>query len=209
MYDYVVLNGAGQAQISFFSVPLGGLDPVGLFPKTYEETNQNKARSFGQVYYFIEQIRTHVHFAAKNRQPAGISGDADVLWTTFSNAMTVFTNLLRRGILNFRFGQKNYYSIRNPFLSAPPGFGIFQDHHAQVFNAAGFADSAVWVQQSPRREDVYGVSPQQLIEPEQTIEANVDFPDGNTPTFTNLVSSATPVVMVGLILDGYIGRPAQ
>lgn len=209
MYDYVVLNGAGVNQLSFFAVPLGGADPVGAFAKTYEETNQGRSRSFGQVYYFIEQIRTHVQFAPKTRQPAGISGDADVIWTTYTNAMTQFTNLLRRGILNIRFGQKNYYQVRNPFLSAPPGFGIFQDHHAQVFTAGGFADSSIWVQPSPRQQDVYAVTPQQLVEPEQTVEATIDFPDGNTPVFTNLVSGATPVVMVGLILDGYIGRPAQ
>jgi len=66
-----------------------------------------------------------------------------------------------------------------------------------------------WVQQSSHSQDCYSVTPAQMIEPEQNIEVNIDFPLGIPATFTNLVNSATPAIDIGVLLDGYIARPAQ
>lgn len=147
----------------------------------------------------------HLHILPKNRQPAAISGDADVLFTTMDNCMDELYNIMGLGVLNFTIGQKKYFEIYTPLRKCPPGFGVHIYNHSAV--AAQL--SPHWLQQSPRARDVYAVTPAQMIEPEQTLDVTLDYPNGAPAVLTNLVSGATPAVDIGLILDGYIARPAQ
>lgn len=202
-WDYVRYPGAGTLQLSFFANPTGSTEPTSGLAKTMEITNNPKARSFGQVFFVIEKIRTHLSLLPKNRQPAAISSDADVLFTTFKNVMDEVQNISIAGVLNFLIGQKQYFQILQPFRFCPPGFGVNIIHHAALI------DWSKWFQLSPNDHDTYQLSPAQLIEPEQTIDLTIDFPEGVPAALTNTVNSATPSLDVGVILDGYIARPAQ
>ena len=204
-YDYSIYPGAGVTELPFFANPLGSQDPNATAgsSKTLEDTNVNTGRKFGQVYYFITEIRTHLNFAPKNRQPSAIASDADLLLSTWGNCMEEVANLFQSGVLQISIGQKGYFDIVKPLLQAPPGFGVEIDQPATIttFNQI--------VTQGYRRMDTYVVDPIQMIEPDQTFNASIVYPDGIPVTFTNTVNSATPLLKIGLIFDGFIARPVQ
>ena len=202
-YDYVRLNSAGVTQVSFFQNPLGSTDPVSTLAKTLEDTNMNSAGTFGQVYFICVEIRTHIRFLTKDRQPTGISDDADLISTTLAGATDGLLTLMQHGVLLFNIGQKAYYDIERPFLAAPPGFGL-----TFYQNAAATGTVSTLASQSPYKRDTYQLTPPQVVEPQQTFTMQVNF-DAATPVFTNTVSSATPRMQIGVILDGYLARPAQ
>lgn len=216
-YDFVRLNTAGVNQVAFFTNPIGATDPVANAPKTLEQTNSVKSASFGQEYFAITQIRTYAGFLPKARQPAAISGDADAVWQGYSgnasSAMEALNDLLHRGVLNIRLAQKLYYQIQQPFLTAPAGFGVAIQSFAAAKTAAAAAKPSYWVTPDNRATSVYNIDPIQIIEPEIQIEATIDFPDLNSPAFTNTFfvgpGNETPSVEVGLIFDGYVIRPSQ
>jgi len=204
-FDYVRLTNAGIDELNFFVNPIGSTDPVSSAAKTLEQTNMDKARSFGQVYYFINQIRTHIFVLPKNRQPSGISSDADVL--TSADGMVLITPELQQlsylGVLELSIGQKDYYPIQQPFRYAPQAFGVDITRHA----ASGITESSWW-QGNTDQDNAYTLTPPQLIEPEQNFNCSIKFPEGNTPTFPQ-VASADVRIDIGVIFDGYIIRPAQ
>jgi len=209
-YDYVRYPTAGATQLQFFTVGLGGADPNNAtVPKTLEQTNLTASGQFGQVGTLITQIRMHARILPKGRQPAGISDDADVLWTTISNMMSKFVELLRRGVLQISIQSKEYFTISEPLRTCPPGFGINIQQNGSSFIAAGNAwiTFTAWAQQNPDLDNVFYVDPPQFIEPAQTFVAQMIYPDGTGPVFTTLVSGASPLIDVGLIFDGYIVRP--
>lgn len=204
-WDYVRYPSAGTTSpLNFFVNPAGTVDPNSSLSKTIEQANFPKSRSFGQVFFILQEIKTHVHILPKNRQPAGISGDADCLFTTMQDMMEQFYDLLGSGVLNIKIGQKDYFQINKPFEHCPPGFGPSIRQHATVA-----ANNGVWIQQSSNGKDTWVVSPAQMIEPEQTIDVSIEFPEGNPAVFTNLVNSASPAIDIGVILSGYLARPAQ
>lgn len=210
-YDYIRYPAAGATSLTFMANPLGTVDPVSTLQKTVEETNLPKSRSFGQVYYLITQIRTDVRWLAKSRQATGISDDADVIYTTMTNAMSAFRNILNRGVLNISFAQKRFFQISQPFVTCPPGYGIEIFNHSSSYIAAAsaYTQFSLWNETSSRRDNIYDLVPQQLVEPEVTIDITVDFPDGTSPALTTLVNGVSPRLEVGVIFDGYEIRPAQ
>lgn len=206
-WDYVRLTAAGTNQITFFQNALGASDPVSALRKTYEQTNMQKSGTFGQVYYFLKQIRTHVQLLPKARQATAIATDADLLSTTIVSLASPLLQLFRRGVLSFYIGQKLYFEIERPLLAAPPGFGMEVD--AIGVSNTTTATPNIWAQQSRFERDCWGIDPVQMIEPEQTFNVQIDYPDGNTPSFAGLVNSADVALNIGVILEGYIVRPAQ
>lgn len=198
---------AGVNQLTFFANALGSTDPVSLLSKTIEQTNVPKARTFGQVYYIIQQIRTDLAWAPRARQPAGVTGVGNWLFVAaHTTADNILNNLCHQGVLNIKIGQKEYWDLEQPFTHAPPGFGLQINQVCGV--TAATAGSLKHFQQSPYMENVFEVTPAQMVEPEQTIEATIDFPNGTSPSLDGL-STLAPYLYVGLILDGYIARPAQ
>lgn len=206
-YDYVRYPAAGATQLRFFSVPLGGADPTSGLLKTTEQTNLGQGGNFGQVYFIIQQIRVHFFFLPKNRQPTGINDDADLIYTTLSNAMSKYLEVTRRGVLNISILAKKYFDIERPLVTAPPGFGVTIQQHAGTFDAAGFANFSIFAQQNPNAGCVYDVNPPQVVEPANAIDVTIDWPT-TSPVFTGLVNSADPRLDLGVIFDGYIVRPA-
>lgn len=209
-YDYIRYPTAGTTQLTFFANALGATDPVSNLGKTAEQTNVSKSRSFGQVYFIIQQIRSHIHFLPKARQVSGISSDADLLFNALNPMWNAINNLSGQGVLTIKIGQKEYFDVEQPFRFCPPGFGIELYKHASSYvQADSDAQQSWWWQQSPDPKDVYSMTPPQMIEPEQTIEVTIDFPNGVSPALTSLVNSVNPAVDIGLIFDGYIARPVQ
>lgn len=205
-YDYSVYPGAGTNSLSMFSTPLGGSDPyatAGSSNKTLEDTNLQKGRSFGQVYYFIKEVRTHIRPATKNRQPSAISGDVDLLGSTWQNLYPELYNLMTLGVLKISIGQKEYYDIQRPFTSAPPGFGI------DVVQPYSLTTYETTLQQDNRATNTYALEGTQMIEPDMNFSVEFQWPNGSPAVLTNLVNSATPLVKLGVIFDGYIARPLQ
>ena len=220
-YDFVRLRAGGTDSVSFFSNPIGAADPAtgSTTGKTLEQTNLVKSASFGQEYFALTQIRTYAGFLPNVRQGLSIGNNFCYRGYTarVNSAMTLFQDVISRGVLQVKFAQKLYYQISRPFIMCPPGFGIDVQSLASVrtADASENGNDTNWrVAPDNRGESVYNVDPIQLIEPEIQIEASISFPDGNTPDFSNSVALAgaatgTPAIELGLIFDGYVIRPSQ
>ncbi len=207
-YDYARYTPAGITSLSLFAVPQGGVDPVSGLTKTSEQTSMIAGGTFGQVGQLITQIRTHAFILPLARQASGIKDDADVLWTTISDMMSKYLELLRRGVLQIFINNKEFFTISQPFTRCPPGFGVRIQQHGASYLAA-FTKFSTWAQQSPRQEDVFDLNPPQFIEPNQTFQVQLNYFDGTGPVFTTLVSSTSPAIDIGVIFDGYLIRPTS
>lgn len=218
-YDTVRYAPAGTTQIQFFTVPQGGTDPVSGLAKTAEDTNVVQQGSFGQTYFLLTQIRTHAYLVPKNRQAnAAVSGDSSAVTHGLSHQATdyfgQYQTLLTRGVLQIAFGQKEYFTINQPLLNAPPGFGVDIQIVPQASIAADAIRGGPWLAQDWHVNNVYQASPLQLIEPQIQIAAAINYPAGTSPAFTNTFlttagAQSTPSVNIMLILDGYQIRPQQ
>jgi len=221
-YDFCRLLAAGTNSVSFFSNPIGATDPgagATLF-KTLEQTNLVKNASFGQEYFALTQIRTYANFVCQARQ--GFTTGTNFTYrgyTALTNgAMEQLQTVLNQGVLEISFAQKLYYQIARPFVQCPSGFGI--DVQSLASSRTGnAAETQVpgtnWSARSDYRATaVYNIDPIQIIEPEIQIQAAINFPNGNTPNFTNTAldtanGTQTPAIELGLIFDGYVIRPSQ
>lgn len=226
-YDFCRLLTAGTNSVSFFSNPIGATDPgagATLF-KTLEQTNLVKNASFGQEYFALTQIRTYANFVCQERQ--GFTAGTTFTYRGFTaknsgstagGAMEKLQTVLNSGVLEISFAQKLYYQIARPFIQCPAGFGIDIQSLASVRTGVAAETQAPdtnWIARPDyRATSVYNIDPIQIIEPEIQIQAAINFPDGNTPNFTNTAldtadGSQTPAVELGLIFDGYVIRPSQ
>jgi len=221
-YDFCRLLAAGTSSVSFFSNPIGATDPgagATLF-KTLEQTNLVKNASFGQEYFALTQIRTYANFVCQARQ--GFATGTNFTYRGYTallnGAMEQLQTVLNLGVLEISFAQKLYYQIARPFVQCPSGFGI--DVQSLASSRTGnAAETQVpgtnWAARSDYRASaVYNIDPIQIIEPEIQIQAAINFPNGNTPNFTNTAldttnGTQTPSVELGLIFDGYVIRPSQ
>jgi len=221
-YDFCRLLNAGTNSVSFFSNPIGATDPgagATLF-KTLEQTNLVKNASFGQEYFALTQIRCYAGFVNQSRQTATLGTNFTYRGYTAltDSAMEKLQTVLNSGVLEISFAQKLYYQIARPFIQCPPGFGI--DIQSLATSRTGTAaetqvSGTSWsARPDYRAQSVYNIDPIQIIEPEIQIQAAINFPNGNTPSFSNsaLTSDDTlfsPSVELGLIFDGYVIRPSQ
>ena len=221
-YDFCRLLAAGTNSVSFFSNPIGATDPgagATLF-KTLEQTNLVKNASFGQEYFALTQIRTYANFVCQSRQ--GFTTGTNFTYRGYTaladSAMEKLQTVLNNGVLEISFAQKLYYQIARPFIQCPAGFGI--DIQALASSRTGNAaetqpEGTNWLARPDYRATaVYNIDPIQIIEPEIQIQAAINFPNGNTPNFTNTAldtanGTQTPAIELGLIFDGYVIRPSQ
>jgi len=221
-YDFCRLLAAGTNSVSFFSNPIGATDPgagATLF-KTLEQTNLVKNASFGQEYFALTQIRTYANFVCQARQ--GFTTGTNFTYRGYTalqdSAMEKLQSVMNLGVLEISFAQKLYYQIARPFVQCPAGFGI--DVQSLASSRTGNAaetqpEGTNWLARSDyRATSVYNIDPIQIIEPEIQIQAALNFPNGNTPNFTNTALDTangpqTPSIELGLIFDGYVIRPSQ
>jgi len=203
-YDYVrYVN--GTTNISLFTNAVGSTDPNSLLQKTLEQTNMPKTGSFGQVYFIVNQIRCHVSVLPKKRQLSQIQSDATFYSGAITGAATALNDLFRRGVLTWTIGQKMYQQIERPFLASGPGFGL----EIQQVASAGGAAAVIYPRQSHLQDDIWTLTPPQMVEPEQNFTVNIQF-DTAAPSIT-VSESGTRVLNtdIGVIFDGYLARPAQ
>lgn len=221
-YDFCRLLAAGTNSVSFFSNPIGATDPgagATLF-KTLEQTNLVKNASFGQEYFALTQIRTYANFVCQSRQ--GFTTGTNFTYRGYTaladSAMEKLQTVMNNGVLEISFAQKLYYQIARPFVQCPAGFGIDVQSLAssRTGNAAETQPNGTnWLARCDYRATaVYNIDPIQIIEPEIQIQAAINFPNGNTPNFTNSAldtanGTQTPAIELGLIFDGYVIRPSQ
>jgi hypothetical protein len=67
-----------------------------------------------------------------------------------------------------------------------------------------------WVTQTKRRDNVYFVDPNILIEAEQQFTVQINYPSGLVPVLaTNVVNDTSNPLKIGVILDGLLLRPVQ
>ena len=220
-YDFCRLLVAGTSSVSFFSNPIGSSDPASptVF-KTLEQTNLVKNASFGQEYFALTQIRTYANFVPQARQSftPGSNFVSRGYTALATSAMEQLQTVLNTGVLEIKFAQKLYYQIARPFVQCPPGFGIDVQSLASSrtgVNETQVSDTNWLVRPDYRAASVYNIDPIQIIEPEIQIQAAINFPNGNTPSFSNVTlttadsSTNSTAVELGLIFDGYVIRPSQ
>jgi hypothetical protein len=208
-YDYVRVpnTAAGNTPLIFFTNNLGQADTFSGIQKTLEWTNMPQQGQFGQNYFVIQEIRSHLQLVPKARQNATVAAT-----TNYTYDQMVFSQryktALSTGVLDFTIGQKQYWHMQQPFRTCPPGFGLTQV--IVPFDLVASATGNAYLAQSNNLSDVYGVSPPQLIEPSQQFTATVSFPDLGY-NFHNCLdaSGQNAAVEAGIILDGYIFRPMQ
>jgi len=219
-YDFIRYPAAGTTELNFFAIAQGGIDPVSGLSKTLEETTCPKTRSFGNVTFVLEQIRLVLHTLPKQRQPASVLAQ-NVIFNSdgYSALDNMKVSLAGNGVLYIKIGQKDYFDIPQPFLKCPPARGVNIIQHAASKQAGAAAEvgiKSMIFQQSTKREDVYKLTPKQVIEPEQTFEVKIQFPAGNSPavpfilqTVVNNPTGIQPYMNIGLFFDGYIARNIQ
>jgi hypothetical protein len=222
-YDFARLSTTGSSSLSFFTNPIGSADPNGGTPtlfKTLEQTNLIKQASFGQEYFALTQIRCFAGFVCQSRQPATLGTNFTYRgYTALTNsAMEQLQTVMNQGVLEISFAQKLYYQIARPFIQCPAGFGIevqsLASSRTGVTAETQGAGTNWLVRPDYRGASVYNVDPIQIIEPEIQVQAAINFPAGNTPSFASTAIATdgtpfTPAVELGLIFDGYVIRPSQ
>lgn len=208
-YDYVSIyaTAASTNPWTFFAVAQGGADPVSGRVKTFEQTNMAQQGQFGQQYFVIQQLRMHLALLPKVRQNATVAAE-----TAFSYDQLVWSNkflqALLTGVLTINIGAKLYFQNMQPLRILPPGFGLGQV--IVPFDSATNAAGNAYVAQSNNLDDVYNLTPPQMIEPTQTFTAQMTFPDNGYDFHNAFDAAAQPAgVECGLILDGYTLRPVQ
>lgn len=214
-YDYArfAATGALTTSLNLFSVPLGGADPVSALTKTTEQTNMVQAAQFGQQYFIIEQIRTHLFLQPKARQNATVAATSNYSFDQ-EVVSAALRSVMSTGILSVNIGQKAYFDIQQPFRTCPPGFGLGQVIVPYDYTTAVAANSTApinaYIAQSNAGADIYTLTPPQLIEPAQTFQVTLSFPDLGY-NFHNVLDAAAQnaAVDAGVILDGYLARPMQ
>ena len=221
-YDFCRLQSAGTNSVSFFSNPIGATDPgagATLF-KTLEQTNLVKNASFGQEYFALTQIRCYAGFVNQSRQTVSVGTNFTYRGYTAlaDSAMEKLQSVMNTGVLEISFAQKLYYQIARPFIQCPPGFGIDIQSLASSRTGVTAETQTTGTNWSARPDyratSVYNIDPIQIIEPEIQIQAAINFPNGNTPSFadtalTTADANFAPAVELALIFDGYVIRPSQ
>ena len=205
-YDYGRYNNSGVTSQRFFTNPVGSTDPVSSLSKTLEETNLQTANQLN-YNFILTQIRTHIYLLPKKRQPTSIATLTRALANDLGATNLLLAELALQGVLTVSFGQKLYFDIEQPFKVAPAGFGV----EVTAIPAAA-ATTAIPLnylyQTSNRTDDIYNTTPPVLIEKSQTIDVQIQFPNG-TSTAIATVNGAAPAINLGVIFDGYIIEPVQ
>jgi len=205
-YDNVRLVVSGTNRLTFFSNPIGSVDPVSLANKTLEEVNIRRAGELDEAFV-IMALKTEIAILPMSRQPVGVSGTTDAIIQSLTPVYAALRNLYYRGVLSVSYGQKQYIQIEQPFQMCPPGYG--PGIKAITATGAGaFPPVSSNLRPSNDPRDVYQMTPPIMVEKGQTFSAQIDFYNGNTPTIPT-VGGANVAVNIGVTFDGYVLRPIQ
>jgi hypothetical protein len=206
-YDYVRLPTGGTNRLTFFSNPIGAVDPTSGLAKTLEETNIRRSGELDERFA-IMQVRTTIDVLPIKRQPASIVALPSAAVQSMTTTHQALRNLNFQGVLSVNFGQKNFIQIEQPFQTCPPGYGPSIKTISGV-GASGFAPISQYASQSVDPRDVYVMDPAIFVEKGQTFGATIDFYMNNSVTLPVVTGSDKAAVNIGVILDGYVIRPVQ
>jgi hypothetical protein len=206
-YDYVRLNPTGTNRLTFFSNPIGAVDPISTLSKTLEETNIRRSGELDERFA-IMQVRTSIDVLPIKRQPTAIAALPGPAVQSLTSTYQALRNLNFQGVLSVNFGQKNFIQIEQPFQTCPPGYGP-SIRTLSAVGAAGFAPVSQFTAQSVDPRDVYVMDPAIFVEKGQTFGATIDFYMNNSVTLPIVTGTDRAAVNIGVILDGYVIRPVQ
>jgi len=207
-YDYVRLTPTGTNRLTFFSNPIGAVDPGSGLAKTLEETNIRRSGELDERFA-IMQVRTSIDVLPVKRQPAGIVAVPNAAVQALTSTHLALRNLNFQGVLSVNFGQKNFIQIEQPFQTCPPGYGPSVRTISGSASAGAFAPISYYTTQSVDPRDVYVMDPAIFVEKGQTFGATIDFYMNNSVTLPVVAGGDRAAVNIGVILDGYVIRPVQ
>lgn len=214
-YSYVTYPTAGTSELNFFGQVAG---QAGV---TLQDTNLPKAGSFGQTHFQLKSISTDIQilnndvdgFTLANQVTGGVVGiDTQALASDFLNGF------VQAGVLEFSVGARPFATIPKPFQYAPPPGNPLDYNNSYVNQITAVPTSGVqaqvvgvpWATQTKRRDNVYFVDPNILIEAEQQFNVKLSYPSGFVPIIANsVVNDATNPLKIGIIFDGLLLRPVQ
>lgn len=210
-YSYVTYPTAGASELNFFGQVAG---QAGV---TLQDTNLPKAGSFGQTHFQLKSISTDIQLANNNVDGFTLANGVANTIDTFALAADYLNGFVQAGVLEFSVGARPFATIPKPFMYAPPP-GNQVDYDNSYANQIGAVPTAgnpqvvglPWVTQTKRRDNVYFVDPNILIEAEQQFNVKLSFPSGAVPVIASaLVNNTTNPLKVGVIFDGLLLRPVQ
>jgi hypothetical protein len=214
-YSYVTYPTAGTSELNFFGQVAG---QAGV---TLQDTNLPKAGSFGQTHFQLKSISTDIQllnndvdgFTLANQVAGGAVGiDTQALASDYLNGF------VQAGVLEFSVGARPFATIPKPFQYAPPPGNPLDYDNSYVNQITAVPTSGVqaqvvgvpWATQTKRRDNVYFVDPNILIEAEQQFNVKLSYPSGFVPVIANsVVNDATNPLKIGIIFDGLLLRPVQ
>lgn len=214
-YSYVTYPTAGTSELNFFGQVAG---QAGV---TLQDTNLPKAGSFGQTHFQLKSISTDIQllnndvdgFTLANQVAGGAVGiDTQALASDFLNGF------VQAGVLEFSVGARPFATIPKPFQYAPPPGNPLDYDNSYVNQITAVPTSGVqaqvvgvpWATQTKRRDNVYFVDPNILIEAEQQFNVKLSYPSGFVPVIANsVVNDSTNPLKIGIIFDGLLLRPVQ
>jgi len=207
MFSRVTYTEAGATEYSFFA------DALGSNSTTIEDTNMPKANSFGQVHFLLKSIRTRIFI--KTWDLLAFSGlDASTL------VSDLFMGFVQAGVLELSINGRPYLQIPKPFMFAPPGDGRPQVYSAgiqtMVLTEASpntlytLVGQIPFATQTSKRNGLYLVDPNILIEAEQNFSCKILFPSGVVAVIgTTVTDDTSNPLKIGVEFDGIEFRPVQ
>ena len=205
-YDSVRVPVAGTNRLTFFTNPIGGIDPTSGLAKTLEETNVRRSGEL-DLPFVIMQVSTRIELLPVARQAAAIAAVTNAVQGGMTAVHRVLRNMANQGVLSVSFGQKLYFQVQQPFQTCPPGYGP-SVRSVSGTTGATFPGETLYYTQSVDPRDKYVVSPPTFVEKGQTFEASIDFYLANSPVIPQ-IASENVAVNVRLAFDGYVIRPVQ
>lgn len=166
-WDKIRLAPAGINRLTFFSNPIGSVDPVGGNAKTLEETNIRRSGEL-DLPMVIMQIRSVIEILPISRQPAAIVALPAAVIQDLTPLHRVLRNMANLGVLSVDFGQKNTFQIGQPFQKCPPGYGISIRSISNAPAAGPLPTESLYYSQSVDPRDSYVISPPVFVEKGQT-----------------------------------------
>lgn len=207
-YDYQLYPTAGQAQLTFFSAPVGqgvttALGATVGTTKTQWDTNLEMPNTLpsGKAFMMesIEVLFLPGSSAAANTySPANIGRFLAVAAQAEMASLNDVNTFYQSGMLELNILSKNYLR-ETPLLAFPPKADIAADAAVSTNSAT---TSVVSVQKAKAMGRAYYIEPEIALQPAVNFEVVLKWPGAvATPSGFN--------ARVGVILDGYFMRASQ
>lgn len=203
-YSYVNYPAAGGTQFNFFG------DVNGQPGFTLQDTNMQKAGTFGQTHFLLKQIELDLRVPDPKFDQA-IANDADALYSDF------IAGFIQAGVLEIRMSGRVFNQIPRPFLFCPPADGQLQVRTAGIRSmvlADGAPNTFTSAVVAPPHASLRGgrvngfiMDPNLLIEAEQSIQVQLLYGNAVPVISTNVEDSSSNPYSIGCILSGIAFRP--